>query len=59
MGRPRQGDRTTRGPHRPGGGDHHLCPPPVRPLSEVMESLGELEAGRGVKALIDVGGGMQ
>jgi 2-desacetyl-2-hydroxyethyl bacteriochlorophyllide A dehydrogenase len=31
----------------------------VRPLSEVMESLGELEAGRGVKALIDVGGGMQ
>lgn len=30
----------------------------VRPLSDVMESLGELEAGVGVKALIDVGGGL-
>jgi 2-desacetyl-2-hydroxyethyl bacteriochlorophyllide A dehydrogenase len=31
----------------------------VRPLSAVMESLAELEAGTGVKALIDVGGGLQ
>jgi (R,R)-butanediol dehydrogenase/meso-butanediol dehydrogenase/diacetyl reductase len=31
----------------------------VRPLAGVMESLIELEAGLGVKALIDVGGGLQ
>jgi 2-desacetyl-2-hydroxyethyl bacteriochlorophyllide A dehydrogenase len=31
----------------------------VRPLSGVMDSLAELEAGLGVKALIDVGGGLQ
>jgi 2-desacetyl-2-hydroxyethyl bacteriochlorophyllide A dehydrogenase len=30
----------------------------VRPLSGVMDSLAELEAGLGVKALIDVGGGL-
>jgi 2-desacetyl-2-hydroxyethyl bacteriochlorophyllide A dehydrogenase len=31
----------------------------VRPLDDVMESLRELEAGVGVKALIDVGGGLR
>ena len=31
----------------------------VRPLTGVMDSLSELEAGLGVKALIDVGGGLQ
>jgi 2-desacetyl-2-hydroxyethyl bacteriochlorophyllide A dehydrogenase len=31
----------------------------IRPLAAIMESLAELEAGQGVKALIDVGGGLK